>query len=149
MTRYVLAVDPGLATGVALIDRETLKPEWLWEGEWEEATDRIARALVDHQDDVDVVIEKFTITVMTAKHSSAPWSLETIGMVKLLCKQYDYPRDQIKMQSPVDAKAFTDNDKLRRLGWWVRGSKGHAHDAARHAALHLLRTGVRESILLE
>lgn len=149
VTRYVLAVDPGLATGLALIDRATLKPEWVWEGAWEETTDRVARALVDHKDDIDVVIEKFTITIQTAKHAQAPWSLEVIGMVKLLCKQYGYKPENIKMQSPGDAKAFTDNDKLRRLDWWVRGSKGHGHDAGRHAALHLLRTGVREPILLE
>lgn len=149
MTRYVLAVDPGLATGLALIDRETLKPVYVWEGAAGEVCDRVASAIVGYREDLEIVIEKFTITTQTAKHKQAPWSLEVIGMVKAACHFYGFPVDDIIMQSPGDAKAFTDNDKLRRLGWWVRGSKGHGHDAARHAALRLLRTGVRESILLE
>ncbi|MCP5002673.1 MAG: hypothetical protein GY941_01785, partial [Planctomycetes bacterium] len=30
-----------------------------------------------------------------------------------------------------DAKGFTSNAKLKHFGWWQKGLKGHAHDAAR------------------
>lgn len=149
MRPYVLAVDPGLATGVALIDSATLQPEYIWEGQWKDTIRKIAESMRDYE--TDLVVEKFTITTQTAKHSAAPWSLEMIGVVRSMAWQYGIisEPEQLILQSPGDAKAFTDNPKLRRMGWWVKGSKGHGHDAARHAALYLLRSGVRAPILLE
>lgn len=150
---FVLAVDPGLANGVCLVEREGLVKLYSDELTWRPLTVYLAATFLELGDQVDVVVEAFRITIQTAKNSQAPFSLEVIGQVKLLMAQYGVPgdpdfTDNLPLQTPGDAEAFTDGNKLRTLGWWHRGGKGHANMALRHAALRLLRTGVRDPKLL-
>lgn len=146
---FVLAVDPGLANGVCLIQRDGLVKLHSDELTWKPLTRYMAETFLELGDQVDVVVEAFRITVQTAKNSQAPWALEVIGMTRLLCAQYGVSDgDSLPLQTPGDAEAFTDAAKLRALGWWHRGGGGHANMALRHAALRLLRTGCREQVLL-
>lgn len=133
--RYLLAIDPGLATGVCLID--LIDPEnpvkvWAVEATTNEFYDQIAQ-LVAHPE-THVVIEDFKITVETGKLSDAPWSLNLIGVVQYLCylngKVLDF---QLPSQKP-----FATNEKLRAVDFWYVGGEGHANDALRHAMIWIV-----------
>lgn len=133
--RYLLAIDPGLATGaclIDLIDPEDPKALWSVEASTSEFYDQIAQ-LVAHPE-THVVIEDFKITVETGKLTEAPWSLNLIGIVQYLCylngKVLDF---QLPSQKP-----FADNDKLRAVDFWHVGGEGHANDALRHAMIWIV-----------
>lgn len=133
--RFLLALDPGLATGVCLID--LIDPEnpvkvWSAEVSTTEFYDKIEELVA--QKETHVVIEDFKITVETGKLSDAPWSLNLIGIVQYLCylngKVLDF---QLPSQKP-----FADNDKLRAVDFWHVGGEGHANDALRHAMVWIV-----------
>lgn len=148
---FVLAIDPGLSNGVCLIQRDGLIKLYSDELPWKGLTRYVAQTFLELENDVDVVVESFRISVQTAKNSAgaAAYAIEVIGMVKLLMAQYGVgDPEQLPLQTPGDAEAFTDGAKLRELGWWHKGGKGHANMALRHAALRLLRTGCRDRALL-
>ena len=147
MKRYILAIDPGLTTGFVLI--ETDGPSVVYSGELDfmETGKALTHYLTHLGADVDVVIERFIITQQTAKNSQAPWSLELIGVTRYLCDLHGI--DDLKMQSPTDAKNFSTNSKLKALGLWHKGGKGHAMDAMRHALLYMVRQGYNDRRLLE
>ena len=146
MFRYVLAVDPGKATGLALFSREgDSEPILVWskEVQQEEFAEVVRSVLWDPtiRYHLDVVCERFTINSNTVKNSQSPYSLEQIGILKQLLLDNGRPIDDIYFQSPADAKAMFDNPKLKKLGYWHRGGEGHALDAIRHALLRLVKIG--------
>ena len=144
---YVLAVDPGETTGLALVKREPLELMRTAEENWENAARFIDTALRElGGENVDVVVEKFTITSQTGKKSQQPWSLEVTGMCRLLA--FMHKAGAITLQTPADAKSFSSNTRLRDLDLWHVGGGGHANDALRHVVLRLTRTGWRDSRLL-
>ena len=133
--RYLLAIDPGLMTGVCLIDmldRENPVRVWSAEVTTTEFYDKISELVA--QPETHVVIEDFKITVETGKLTEAPWSLNLIGIVQYLCylngKVLDF---QLPSQKP-----FADNDKLRAVDFWHVGEAGHANDALRHAMIWIV-----------
>lgn len=133
--RYLLAIDPGLATGVCLID--LIDPEnpvkvWSKEVTIEEFHDNIEQ-LISHEE-THVVIEDFKITVETGKLSDAPWSLELIGVVRYLC----YLNGKVLDLQLPSQKPFADNDKLRAVDFWHVGGEGHANDSLRHAMVWIV-----------
>lgn len=149
----VVAIDPGKLTGVAFMLRKGDEVSLLGSFEWDE--DEVIpgvrpfiqdwRPLQKGAFPLRVVIEKFTITVETAKKSQAPFSLEVIGAVKQVCRDAEYPVSAIAWQKPSEAKESFPNAKLKRVGLWHKGGEGHALDAIRHGALYLARTGWRDS----
>lgn len=151
--RFLLSVDPGLATGVCFLDISLPDPVILWTDEIDEASlafrveEILSEGCVDGKNTVEVVVEKFTITPQTGKLSSAPWSLEHIGVIRYLCRKYNAT---FLLQTPADAKNFVPNERLKALGLWHRGGEGHALDALRHAVLYMVRKrGWRPDNLLE
>lgn len=133
--RYLLAIDPGLMTGVCLID--LIDPEnpvkvWSKEVTIQEFHDNI-ESLISHAD-THVVIENFLITVETGKLTDAPWSLELIGVVRYLCYLAGKVLD---LQTPSQ-KEFANNDKLRAVDFWHVGEAGHANDSLRHAMIWIV-----------
>lgn len=133
--RYLLSIDPGLMTGMCLIDlSDPDTPVVVWSVEltiiqfW-----TVIEGYID-RDDVHIVIERFVITEETAKKSEAPWSMELIGNVKFLCWKYSRECD---LQSPSQ-KTFATNDKLRAVDFWHVGGDGHANDALRHAMIWIV-----------
>lgn len=133
--RYLLAIDPGLMTGVCLIDlSDPENPVKVWSKEVtvQEFHDNIEK-LISHEE-THVVIENFLITVETGKLTDAPWSLELIGVVRYLCYLSGKVLD---LQTPAQ-KPFADNDKLRAVDFWHVGEAGHANDALRHAMVWIV-----------
>lgn len=153
--KWVLSVDPGKATGMALFFLETgHDPVLLWSGEFqqEEYAKPIRQTLAlygPEEADLEVVCERFTINAQTVKNSQAPFSLEQIGILKQCLMDAGRPADDIYFQSPADAKAMFPNEALKKLGYWHRGGEGHALDAIRHALLRLIKSGWKPVKLLE
>lgn len=149
----VLAIDPGKMTGLAWITRIGDQVHLTESLERDEDTiiDSIRPTIKTWKPELPgeyplrIVMERFTITVETAKKSQAPFSLEVIGAVKQVCRDYGYPLEAIAWQKPGEAKETFPNPKLKRLDLWHVGGAGHALDAIRHGALYLLRSGWQDS----
>lgn len=148
MSILVLAVDPGKLSGVAAISWDEDKdstPKVVWSKELndEQFPEGIIDALADAEsyDKFFVACESFTINMQTAKNTQAPWSLEQIGVLKYVCRKYNYKPEDIVFQSPANAKSMFDNPALKRLGTWHVGGAGHANDAIRHGLLRMIRAG--------
>jgi hypothetical protein len=149
----VLSVDPGKMTGLAHMLRQGDDVSIIESCELDE--DSVipwVRPIIEDwrprktgEYPLRVVIEKFTITLETAKKSQSPFSLEVIGAVKQVCRDNDYPLAAIAWQKPSEAKGAFPNPKLKRLGLWHVGGEGHALDAIRHASLYLARSGWTDS----
>lgn len=129
-----MAIDPGKMTGLA--EYETHPPEFFAHAQsYDDAmswvTARIEARVYD-----EVVMEDFVVSERTAKASSAGWKrgkeLEFIGVVRWSCERAGIP---FTTYTPAQAKGFSTDDKLRRMGWWTRGLD-HPRDAARHLLLY-------------
>lgn len=152
MTRYILSVDPGKATGVAFVSFETdSEPvlEWSKEVQPEEFAEAVREPLSAYKDSLEVVCERFTINSQTVKNSQAPYSLEQIGVLKQCMRDVGRQDDDIYFQTPADAKAMFPNPALKKIGAWHRGGEGHALDAIRHALLRLVKSGWKPLSLLK
>jgi hypothetical protein len=142
---YVLGVDPGKTSGVALVSwtgrpDDTPTVEWAVEANEKDFPEEVIRGLdMPRGGGFHVACESFVINAKTAQNSQAPWSLENIGILKYVCDQHNYPRELITFQAPVNAKSMFPNPTLHRLGTWHRGGEGHANDAIRHALLRMIK----------
>ena len=147
MNKYVLSIDPGKATGVALLHlARDEEPKIIFSGEAqpEEFADVVRNILKDFTEDysaLTVVCEKFTINAQSVRNSQAPYSLEQIGALKQILQDFGIDRDSIVWQMPVDAKKMFPNETLKTLEIWHKGGEGHANDALRHALLRLVKGG--------
>lgn len=152
--RYVLAVDPGKASGIALFQFSTGEPELIWSGEYQqnEYAKPIREAIYAAQTlgyAIDITCERFTINAQTVKNSQAPYSLEQIGILKQIMMDNGLDHEKIAFQSPSDAKAMFPNPALKKLEYWHKGGEGHALDAIRHGLLRCVKTGWKPSRLLQ
>ena len=154
--KYTLAVDPGKISGIALVEwtgQDSDLPKLAASYEADEASfaSIISDALQkwSQEEKYYVVCERFTITAQTVKNSQAPYSLEQIGVLKHLCRTFEYTTENIFFQTPVDAKNMFPNEALKKIGTWHRGGDGHANDAIRHALLKFAKSGWKPRILLE
>jgi hypothetical protein len=149
--KYILSVDPGKATGMALFSLEQgQEPVMLWSGEYQQ--DEYAKPIretLSLYPEAEVVCERFTINMQTVKNSQAPYSLEQIGILKQCLMDVGRKADDIYFQSPADAKAMFDNPKLKKLEYWHRGGEGHALDAIRHGLLRCVKVGWKPLRLLQ
>jgi hypothetical protein len=98
------------------------------------------------RDTVSVVGERFIINAATATNTQAPWSLEVLGAVRYMCVKYGC--GELALQNPSDAKKLISNEIIRKLGWWVPGTKGHDKDALRHLATFALKQGWRHTAFI-
>ncbi len=140
--KAILAVDPGLESGVAFMVWSGVKGEDpVIQYSDELGPDDYATPLRDFlcewesYDQFEVACERFTITIDTAKKAQAPYSLEQIGVLKQICRDYGFPVENIKLQTPADAKNMFPNKALHTLNQWHVGGAGHALDAIRHGLL--------------
>jgi hypothetical protein len=146
MKRAVLSVDPGLTSGVCFITwngENTSDPEIVYSGEllpedYAEPIRGYVKFWKDY-DDFHIACERFVINAQTVRNSQAPYSLEQIGILKEICRDYGFPVENIKFQAPVDAKNMFPNKALKILKLWHVGGGGHALDAIRHALLVMVR----------
>lgn len=151
MTKYIISVDPGKATGVSyfkhvigsdpeLLHSAEVQPDefaaWM-RGTLDDAFSRIA--LTDHT--IVFVCERFVINAQTVRNSQAPYSLEQIGVMKQIMRDAGYLDTDIVWQSPADAKAMFPNEALKKVGYWHKGGEGHALDSIRHGLLYMVKKG--------
>ena len=147
--KAVLSVDPGKATGVALVILDDAgKTNIISSGEPqpEEFAEVIREAFLwvtqNKPEAFFIVCERFVINTQTVRNSQAPYSLEQIGVLKHLMRENGYsPDTELIYQLPVDAKRMFPNEALKHLQVWHRGGEGHANDALRHALLKLVKVG--------
>lgn len=150
----VLGVDPGKASGLAVVewDKEsggTPVLRYSLETQPESFGDDLLVAFKEKADSEFIVAcESFVINAQTVRNSQAPWSLENIGVLKYICRINDYDPLKIAFQAPVNAKTMFPNQALQRIGIWHRGGDGHANDAIRHALLRLVKAGWKPVELL-
>lgn len=123
----VIAVDPGLTTGWAVLypDGEFRSGETKGSFAFLKTVYGLLR---DRAFDWHIVCERYTITPETIKKSRQTDALEIIGTLKFLTTYYDAGWS---MQNPSEAKNFATDAKLRRVRWYRQGL-GHANDASRH-----------------
>lgn len=93
-----------------------------------------------------ILLEKFTITVQTARKSTAGSKLdiELCGVVKYLAWKYGIA---IREQQPAEAMNFVTDEKLKRLGLYTPGPD-HARDATRHLILGAVKVNAFDPRLL-
>lgn len=150
-TRLIYALDPGLKSGVCVLELETGKEpvlKWSAEQEVSEVVPTL-RGLLHAYPHLEVVCERFVITVQTAKKSPQGWSLEIIGSVKQTMRDFGRSEEEIFFQKPADAMNLYPNASLQKLGYWHRGGKGHALDAIRHGLTYLSDNGWMPTRLLD
>lgn len=134
LPQFILGIDPGKKSGVALLDLFTETcggVEVPFEQYGDHIEDLIARLRPD------VVCESFVINANTVKNTQAPWSLESLGVARFLARKYGC---RFTTLAPSSAKRFATDERLRRLGWRIPG-KGHLADAQRQALLHAVNAG--------
>jgi hypothetical protein len=162
LNTFVLAVDPGKLSGIALFQYQNGVPTLLhsYETDFDTYADTIRGMIyVSVQGGADrllVACERFTINAQTVKNSQAPYSLEQIGILKQALKDMEKHLNRVghylpglAMQAPSDAKNMVPNQALKKLGYWHVGGDGHALDAIRHGLLRLVKAGWVPRALLE
>lgn len=134
----LLAYDPGMTTGVALIDGTCV--EGPHAGEWgqDQFIDWCFMTIASRRWDV-VIGERFIIndaTLRTGREGQV--SIELNGVVRQLCRRAHVTFIE---QTASDAMSFMTDDKLRALGWHRPGF-GHANDALRHLGLYMVKNKI-------
>lgn len=138
--RYLISVDPGLNTGVAVFQFDGTRADPILLDSVELTEDEYAPYIRKHFEahpETEVACEKFTITMKTAKLSQAPYSLELIGVLKQIVRDRGRPVSDIEIQTPENAKNKYPNPALKKLGFWHVGGGGHALDGIRHGLLYI------------
>jgi hypothetical protein len=137
-SRYILAVDPGKTTGLALFDGHSLTA---WQAETWDAVEQVERFLdrAAQLDDV-LIVESFVIGQATLRKGRGEnWSLESIGAIRYLHRRMGEPCI-LHFQQASSVMRFATNEKLRAVGWWTQGQE-HARDATRHILTYLATRG--------
>lgn len=132
----IYAFDPGKLTGVAMWDTEAEKEFWsnqftvteLYEFV-DEACDRIGFSQ----------IEKFTITQATIRKARESDPMDVIGYLKYAAWRCGFP---IGWSMPAEVMQTFPDASLKKAGMFNRGN-GHANDAARHLAWHIVKNKIR------
>jgi len=138
MTIITIGIDPGKSCGLAVL-RDCL-PLRVIQGTATQCMNVLEEYLslyaLDPDADIEIAIERFTITPKTGRKSQQSSALEITGMVDLLATRYGVP---VTRQTISDVKKFVKNTVLRKLGLWFKPSDvdapdaDDAHDAIRHA----------------
>lgn len=131
----VMAFDPGKITGWASL---RLGEFFSGEDELQPILEWVNSILYEGLKPT-IVCEDFIYTAATAKKTRQTWSTEGIGVLRYLSTKYGI---EFKLQTPQAAKAFSTNDKLRKIEWYRASKGGHANDAARHLLLYCVERGI-------
>lgn len=91
--------------------------------------------------DLELVVEKFTITQRTLTNSPQHDAIEVIGALRYLMRAYR--EAELVMQQPAEVMRLFSDTRLKELGWY-RPGKVHANDALRHLGYRLAKRGLLE-----
>lgn len=149
----VVVLDPGKTTGVVdwTAGHHAEPPTVTWaELDFKGTCDKLlsiaAESVSTGNLDIIIICESFIITQQTAKNTQAPWSLELIGVARMISELY--LGKPLILQQPSQAKRFSSDNRLKRMGWFWKG-KGHANDAARHLLLFTATRGLLPQEVLQ
>jgi len=140
-TGLILAVDPGITTGVALMQWPILRG-WaqVKYQDPSEAAARIRRLIVKHQPETVVVEDYRVYPWKMRQHVWSPLNtVRLIGAIDLICKDLKVP---IVLQGANKAKVITD-ERLKAWGLWKPGNP-HAMDAVRHLVSYIILGKTKE-----
>jgi hypothetical protein len=140
-SRLLIAVDPGVVTGLAWWDMIPSHTPQALELVEDKAMDWLEERLRSSNGPryTGVVCENFL-----PRGGAITWepaSLHQIGHAKHLCRKMRIP---FRLQTPAQGKRFGTNEKLKALGWYAaamaaydnsKTSHPQAIDAMRHLAL--------------
>lgn len=133
-----LAIDPGKATGLAVLEYPRFSSRIL-ESPRLEQTDFIHRFAEKHRADLTVIIERWDVRKDTFGKSNQDDPRYIIGAVEWIAHHYGVPYFE---QTAGQMKSFCNHPreyaKQRTLGWHKPGP-GHDNDAAGHLLTHLAR----------
>lgn len=132
----ILAIDPGLATGVMYGTVDNYEHNIISFPEIYSYLDNLISSV---KFDV-VVVENFLISNQTSKKTQATWSLRIIGAVEYICFREGV---EMVLQTPSEAKNFITDKRLREFNMWFKG-EGHDRDAARHFLLWYFKNRPKE-----
>lgn len=151
----VVGIDPGKATGVALVSVqdsfhltlvESHELDFFQTCEW-------FKQVLGRGIDA-VAVENFIITTQTGRNSQAPWSLWTIGAVQWILYEFENQHPEraeatdFALQMAGNAKAFVSNQMIKHTGLWHRGGAGHALDAIRHIVYYVAANKIVDAAAL-
>jgi hypothetical protein len=132
----IFGVDPGKTTGLAWLEFPC--NDHVPEARQLEAMSAVAEVerRLTALKGVEVVVACESFVPRPGVRSWQPDALEVIGALRYLCAKHDV---EFLTQSPADAKSFSTNAKLDRLGW--RKHSDHKDDAVRHLLLAAVKYG--------
>jgi hypothetical protein len=131
----IYAFDPGKITGVAVWNTDTSE---FW-------ADQLAiEPLYEYVDSAcDQIgfsqIERFTITAATLRKGREMDPLDVIGYLKYCAWRCGF---KIGWSKPADVMSTFPDKSLKKAEMFIPG-KGHANDATRHLAWHLVKNRIR------
>jgi hypothetical protein len=154
---YVMGVDPGGTTGIAVVRFHLDPPKvvniWSDQLPWDDACDAIelwSGRLVVYAKDPGVQAmcgaERFMINAKTFLMGQDPIedTMYMNGVVKRTCNRRGLRLEWQNSSAPL---AMVDNRALQTLGLFGRGFV-HQNDASRHAVFHAIRRRVLDARLL-
>jgi len=138
----VVAVDPGITTGIAVFKFSDDDAEYLEHHQWEDPDTawRVIHNLVHYWQagyDTILVVEQFDKRPGIINPDFTPKYIgrdiaNNIDDVEIV---WQIPGAAMNLVKPVSAKGNKGGDHLKRFGWYLR-SNVHANDAARHAIVY-------------
>lgn len=123
----IIALDPGITTGIAAYAGEVINTDQL------KVPHKFLYEYLRLSSPSEIVYESF---VYQRRNKVVLYPVEVIGLIKLYCEMYSVP---IFVQSASQAKNFITDDKIKKMGLWVKGQV-HGMDALRHLLYHLIIT---------
>lgn len=125
----IVYLDPGLTTGIALLDGDRFQSDQLG---FIPTGSAIAELAAKHGHQLMIGMEDYRVI---GNGGDPTYSLKVIGMVTWLA--HKHAAVMLPLRASADRK-LGDDDKLKRLGWWNPGHD-HANDAANHLLSHVIR----------
>jgi len=131
----ILALDPGVTTGVALYcDDKWMRTQWAFEGTRTPHANFYTALNALHPD--LIIYEPFHFR--QNKTGTDFTGVEYIGIIRMFGQQKEIPTKTI---TPGQGKGFWTNDKIKSLALWVPG-KLHAMDATRILMTYLSKNDI-------
>lgn len=132
MTTYV-GLDAGVVSGVAVLEHGKMVPEFHELGDHE--TIGLMARLMQKGTPTVIFYEKFVISQRTLKTTIQYQTLNINGWVHYEGARLKYITT--KGYTAAQSKAFSTDDKLKKMEWWHPSKDGHGNDAARVLLLGL------------
>jgi len=133
----IVGFDPGLMSGLVrvVIQDGKITHSEAYELEFYDAIAKLVEWIYDRVGEFHIAYETY---VQMPGRKPMPYSLELIGAMKALLWTEGIT-EQCSGRAPSKAKMI-DNDRLRKYGLWLKGGRGHANDAYRHALMYAFET---------